>query len=174
MHEDQQDRTLTEPAAVNLMDSKSTAEMARREQMDPDKYAVALSLHIRDDGMSLDVHRERLAALAQVGAGLAGGQASAEELARHFVVLNALFDRFAYASAKLVDQEKPLRDAAAAEKLLMCAIKAHRAAVSVLGALKAIRDERRPDNDSAHGTGTCIVEANHTDANNQTDGSIGP
>lgn len=130
---------LKEPATVNLSNSTGVADMANKEAFDPDLYAIALAHNIRNDGVSLDVQRERLAALAQVGGCLAASQASAAELGRHLLILNALFDRLALMAAKAAGQPGK-HSAEAADRLTSSAIKAQRAAVSVLGAMKLLRD----------------------------------
>jgi hypothetical protein len=133
---------LNEPATVSLSNSASVADMAQREGFDPNKYAVSLSHHIRADGVPMDVQRERLAALAQLAGGL-GAEKSAEELARHYLVLNALFDRLALQAAKAAGGAGQA-NAQAAERLTAGAIKAQRAAVAVLGALTVLRQQANP------------------------------
>lgn len=131
---------IQEAAAADLSGCSSIAEMSRREEeFDPDRYAIALAHNIRNDGVSLDVQRERLAALAQVGGGLAASRASAEELGRHLLILNALFTRLALMAANAAGHPGK-HSAEAADRLTSSAIKAQRAAVSVLGAMKALRD----------------------------------
>lgn len=131
---------LTEPATVDLSGSASTAEMAKREGgYDPDKYALCLAHHIRNDGVSLDVQRERLAALATLSGHL-GVSAAADELARHFTVLNALFDRLALQAAR-VSGERGQSNAQAAERLVAGAIKAQKAAAATLGAINVLRQQ---------------------------------
>lgn len=78
--------------------------------------------------------------MARVGAGLGGASASAEELARHFVILNALFDRLSMETIKAASLPSG-RGADAADRLLNAAVKAQRASVAVLSALKVLRDE---------------------------------
>lgn len=154
-----------EAATADLSGCTSIAEMSEREEaFDPDRYAIALAHNIRNDGVSLDVQRERLAALARVGSHLAASQASAEELGRHWLVLNALFDRLALRAAEVAGQPGK-HNAEAADRLTSSAIRAQRAAVSVLGAMKLLRDDARvvqplpstpPDNgvDTVHQTDT--------------------
>ena len=131
-------------AAVDLSGCTSISDMAAREgDWNPDRYAAALSENIRNSGMSLDAHRERLAGLAQVGAGLAGDQASADELARHFSILEALYHRFAQASVEALNSDRT-RASEIADRYLSAALKSQRAAMACLSALKAIRDSNQP------------------------------
>lgn len=131
---------LGQVAAVDLSGSASIEAMAEAEGVhNPDSYAIALSERIRDTGVPLDQQRERLQALAQVGAGLAGDKASADELARHFGVLEALFHRFAR-SAHEVSAKDPIRGSGPAVAYLGAAMKAQRAALATLSALKVLRD----------------------------------
>ena len=132
---------LTEPATADLSGSASTAEMAKREgEYDPDKYALCLAHHIRNDGVSLDTQRERLAALA--GMDLEGAKASAQELARHYAVLHALFDRFSLEAVRATGAAGN-RGAEAADKLMNAGARAQKAALGVLSALKVLREEVR-------------------------------
>lgn len=127
-------------ATVNLTGSASIEAMAEAEGVHcPDSYAVALSEHIRDSQVPFDSQRERMKALAQVGAGLAGDRASADELARHFSVLEALFHRFARAAHE-VSAKDPIRGSGPAVAYLGAAMKAQRAALATLSALKVLRD----------------------------------
>lgn len=131
--------SLHEHADVDLTPSASIEEMARREGWAPDFYALGLAHAIRDDNVPLDAQRQRLAALSSIAPGL-GDKASADELARHYIVLNALFDRLAWASGKASQQQGNVNNAAATEKLATGAIKCQRAAVAALSALKVLRD----------------------------------
>lgn len=133
------EQTLDKVAAADLTGCISVAELAGREQWNPDRYAVALAENIRDSGMPLDLQRERLASLAQLGAGLAGDRASAAELARHFAILEALFHRFTRASSDAMDSHGS-RGSEIADKYLSAALKAQRAAMACLSALKVLRE----------------------------------
>lgn len=128
------------PATVDLTDSASIADMAGREAWSPDKYAVVLAEHIRETTIPLDIQRERLEALAQAGAVLQGDAPAAEELARQAVILNALVERFARVAADLSADGNGARYSAASERYLNAALKAQRAALGTLSALKTLRD----------------------------------
>ncbi|MCF8169358.1 MAG: hypothetical protein K9K38_17215 [Rhodoferax sp.] len=137
---------LSHPATVDLTGTASIAAMAAREILvwDPDTYAANLALHIRSDRVPLDVQRERLAQLSTIG--VSAGKASAQELARHALLLDALFAKFAHASAELLDANS-VRNAVASERYLGMAVKAQRAALATLSALKILRDseQSRPE-----------------------------
>ncbi len=132
---------LDQPAHADLVGSKSIAEMGNREGWTPDLYAVALAQQIREDGQSLGTHLERMQALA--GTGPSASSASAAELSRHFVILNALFDRHAHLAAQVVDPTSR-RGAEAVERLTTTAIKCQRAATAALGAMHTLRQAEAP------------------------------
>lgn len=135
---------LSEPATADLQGVGSVGEMARRESWSPDKYAVALAENIRRTDVPLDCQRERLAALAQVGAGLglSADQAAADALAQHYVVLEALHQRFARQAFEALNQNGT-RAAEVADKYLSASLKAQRAAMVCLSSLKVLRDAQR-------------------------------
>ena len=137
------ENTLDQISAVDLSGSASMTEVAEREMFDPDKYAACLAEAIRATNVPLDRQRERLAALAQVGAGLAGDRASADELARHHAILEALFHRFAREAHEALKSDKP-RASEIADRYLSAALKAQRAALATLSALKVLRDGNQP------------------------------
>ena len=137
---------LKQPATANLTHCNSVASMAAAESSaaeswDPDRYAIALGENIRSSGMPLNLQRERLAALA--GAGASAGQASADELARHFSILEALYHRFARAAVEAMDTGLP-RASETADRYLSAALRAQRAAASCLSSLLILRDASRP------------------------------
>lgn len=132
---------LDQVSTADLSGCSSVAAMAGREQWEPDRYAIALAENIRNSGMSLDLQRERLAVLA--GAGAAAGQASADELARHFSILEALWHRFARAAAEALDSGLP-RASETAERYLSASLKAQRAAASCLSSLLVLRQQSAP------------------------------
>lgn len=146
---------LTQHATVGLSATTTTGEIAKAEGWTPDDFALNLAHCIRADNIPLDMQRQRLAALANLVPGI-GSKASADELARHYLVLNALFDRLAWAAAKTAESGKA-QHAVAAERLATGAVKAQRASLAVLSALKALRDDAAggmppgPDNDDDEG-----------------------
>lgn len=134
---------LNEITKSDLAGSATVADMAAREEWTPDFYAVVLAENIRTSNVPLDVQRERLAALAQLGAGFAGDRASATELARHYAILEALFHRFTRETHEALMAGKP-RASEIADRYLTAALKAQRAALATLSALKVLRDSHLP------------------------------
>ena len=138
MGTNQTDRAdLSKHCTAELQGATSVAEMAEAEAWNPDLYAVNLARHIREDGVSPAAQVERLRALSQVGTG--ADKAASDELGRHSILLSALFEHLALASAKAANAGG-LRSAEAAQRLATAAIRAQRAAAQCLGALKVLRD----------------------------------
>ncbi len=132
---------LTKPATVDLTGCESPVDLAQREGWDPVRYAVALAENVRNTGMSLDAHRERITALA--GCGANADQASADALAQHYTVLEALHHRFTQEAFEALDKGGN-QAAAIADRYLSAALKAQAAAMRVLSALKVLRDAKLP------------------------------
>ena len=128
---------LDQISTADLTGCTTTAAMADAEAWDPDGYALALSEHIRDSRVPLDRQRERLAALARVGAG--ADRAAADELSRQFSILESLFHRFSRAAHEISINDQD-RNSVHAERYLSAALKAQRAAMATLSALKVLRD----------------------------------
>lgn len=131
--------SLDQPAPSAPTGAGTVGGMATAEGWDADRYALALAHNIREDGLPLDVQRERLAALVGVASGLSGPGVTAEELARHLVILQALFDRFALTAGRLASREEA-RTAEAATRMLSGAVQAQRAALSVMSALQVLQE----------------------------------
>ena len=138
------DSDRNKPAQRALVGAESPEELARREGWTPQRYALGLSEAIRSSLVPLDAQRERLAALAAMAPGLGADQHSADALAQHFAVLEALWQRFAFAAHNaLKDAEtgKARRGQEdAADRYLSAALRAQRAAMQCLSALKVLRD----------------------------------
>ncbi len=128
---------LQKPAQADLTPARSLSEQAAAEGWDANSYTLALAERIRSTGEGLDPQRERLAQLASLAQG--ADQATADELARHELILNAIFQRFIRCAADLAAAD-PIRNAASAETYLHGGLKAQRAALAVMSALKTIRD----------------------------------
>ncbi len=132
---------LNEVATADLAGCTSVADMARSENWTVETYSLVLAEHIRDSRVPLDKQRERLQALAQVGAGLGGlqgDQAAADTLALHAILLESLWHRFARLAHEAADGTK--NGSMVSERYLNAALKAERASVACLSSLKAIRD----------------------------------
>lgn len=142
--------------------------MAQAEGWTPDTYAVVLSEHIRATTIPLEAQRERLAALAGIGA--KADQAAADELVRHYSVLEALMHRFARDAVE-VSSARVTKAAEAVERYANLSIRAQRAAVACLSALKALRDAPSSDNASARGGRRSLEPA--IDAGPDNAGAVG-
>ena len=135
---------LNKPAQQALLGAESPGELARREGWSPERYALGLSEAIRDSCVPLDAQRERLAALAAMAPDLKADQQSADALAQHFAVLEALWQRFAFAAHGALKEAQGgttrRGQEGAADRYLSAALKAQRAAMQCLSALKVLRD----------------------------------
>jgi hypothetical protein len=129
------------PTQTTLTGTASIGAMAVAEKMSPETYTIALSEAIRSSTVPLDIQRERLAQLGVLGG--SADQASADELARHFTVLEALFQRFSHSAVEAM-KDGSLRSSEVAERYLSGAIKAQRAALACLSALSVLRSARAP------------------------------
>lgn len=127
---------LLEPAATNLQGVVSVDDMAQREGMDPETYALALAEAIRSTSIPLDVQRERLAALVSVGA--LADVATARQIAQHLEVCEALFHRFSHSAVEAIDRGGP-KAAETSEAFLRGALRAQRASMACLSALATLR-----------------------------------
>lgn len=128
---------LQKPAQADLTPARSLSEQASLEGWDADNYVLALADRIRSTCEPLDPQRERLAQLASLAQG--ADQSTACELARHATVLNAIFQRFIRHASDLASSD-PIRNAPVAEKYLLAALRAQRAELGALSALKVLRD----------------------------------
>ena len=146
---------LNAPATAALQGARSWGDLATAEGWSPEDYALVLAENIRKTGVSLDSQRERLVALARLGGDLpqSGDHAAADALAQHFAVLDALQHRFA-GEALLALQGNGPRASEIADRFLNASLKAQRAAMAVLSALKVLRDSQAPG-----GTPTTITPA---------------
>ena len=133
---------LSQVAVADLQGAGSIEALADGEGWTPDMYALVLSEHIRASNVPLDVQRERLAALTGIGAALVADRATADELARHFSILESLFHRFSRASFEALGQPGP-KASEIAERYLGAALRAQRAAMGCLSALNVLRDGAR-------------------------------
>ena len=127
---------LLQPAATNLQGVVSVDDMAEREGMDPETYALALSETIRSTLIPLDVQRERLSALVSVGH--RADTATARQIAQHLEVVEALFHRFSHSAVEAIERGGP-RAAETSEAFLRGALRAQRASMACLSALATLR-----------------------------------
>lgn len=132
--------SLDQVATADLTAAATVQQIAQAEGWTADRYTLELSERIRLTSEPLDLQRERLGQLAAIGG--AADQAAADELARHEVLLSAIFQRFIRQAAELAAND-PVRYAKQVDSYMHSALKAQRAAVLTLGALKTIRDSQR-------------------------------
>ena len=128
---------LTAPATVDLTGTSNVQVMAAAEGWTAESYAWALAETIRSTEVPLDRSRERLAALATAGA--CADRAAASELALHYQLLEALFHRFSLEASRTLDRPSP-GSADRAHTLLSAGLKAQRAALACLSAMRVLRD----------------------------------
>lgn len=132
---------LNEPAEADLSNCGSPGEIAQKEAWEPDAWAVAVAHRIRDLSRPLDAQRERLAAL--VACGGRADRATSESIGQHFTVLEALFQRFTIEALRVVEKgghKAPEHS----EAFMRSALKAQRAALACLSALKSLRSDDVP------------------------------
>ena len=140
---------LMQPATADLKPCRSLAAVAAADGgWSEAGYSAALANAISSSNVPLDVQRERLAALACLGDGL-GDQVTAGTIAAHSLILEALFHRFAK-TAHDIHAESPVRNSGPAVAYLAGAVKAQRAAMACLSALKVLRDGNQPPTTAAH------------------------
>lgn len=135
------EQKLNEVTTADLSNCDSVADMAKAEGWSAETYALVLSENIRDSRVPLDKSRERLQALAQVGAGLGGlqgDQAAAETLSLHAILLESLWHRFARLASETADGTK--NGSMVSERYLNAAVKAQRAVLVCLSSIKSIRE----------------------------------
>lgn len=113
-------------------------------------FGVALARRLLSPQVRLNDYRDRLAGLTQQVDRIAADKATAAELGIHYMVLDALAQRFALAAAEALESRSPVA-ANNASALASASIRAQRAAMAVLSALRAIRDTAPPvpDNELA-------------------------
>ena len=134
------------PPDVDLIGVASVEDLALKEGWTADAYTLALGKQLRDPHQPLDVQLDRLRALAGVGATAAS--ASADELARHVVLLSSVFERLLIAVSKV--DPTTSRGSEVTERLLRAAVKCQRASGASMGALAALRrEQQQPDNVTA-------------------------
>ena len=137
---------LDQVTTSDLSEVNSVQAMAEAEGWTAQLYSLALAQHIQSTFEPLDAQRERLAALCTVvGPCAKGDQAAALELGMHEVLLTAIFQRFIRTAAELAGAD-PIRNAKAVEAYMHSALKAQRAALNTLSAIKTIRDSKHEAN----------------------------
>ena len=137
------DAVFNTPAAVNLQDARDMTEIAQREGFASSTEWAAQFAQALCGGESLDVMRERFTALVSVAGRISPDSAAAEEIGRHYLILEALFKKLIIQSVEVAGCSQR-GSSEAAERLLNGAFKAQRAAMACLSALKTLRDASPP------------------------------
>lgn len=128
---------LTVPATVDLIGAESVTDLARIEGAgSADFYAAAPVHRIGITTQPLHVHTARLKALAGIATGTTPDNVTAEELAHHYALLRALFERCTVLAADCANSGH----AAGSESYARSAFGAPRAALAVLSALQMLRE----------------------------------
>lgn len=126
---------LSQIAAADLTGCSTVSQIAEREGwQDANGWALRLSTHITNSDIPLDTQRERLAALCAVGA--LADQATAEALTQHAIVLESLFYHMARTAHNLSVNDQAVRYSVHAERFLNASLKAQRAALACMSAVK--------------------------------------
>lgn len=118
------------------LDSKWTQSRDQKRTKFVSAIQFAQALCNRD---SLDVMRERFAALVSVAGRLIPDSAVAEEIGRHYLILDALYKTLIIQSVEVVGPGQR-GNSEAAERLLNGALKVQRAAMACVSALRVLRD----------------------------------
>lgn len=134
---------LKEAPAADLAGATRVAELAEREGFDDVAvYSLGLFKHLLGHDLeptALDAQRDRLRALADIAQGFRVAQATADELAAHYAILNALMLRFSLrATSPQADRQTDN-----ALKWADAALRCQRAAQKVLGALHVLSEDAR-------------------------------
>lgn len=131
------------PAVVDLQGAQDMTDIAQREGFASSTEWAAQFAQALCGGEPLDVMRERFTALVSAAGRIGPDRAAAEELGRHYLILDALFRKLIIQSME-VQSSRQRGSSEAAERLLNGALKAQRAAMACLSALKTLRDALPP------------------------------
>jgi hypothetical protein len=130
---------LEQAASVKLTDAPSVAELAQREGCEADSYTLALVKRIGVSDLTFNQQVSRLQALAGIATNTSPEAATAEELARHYVLTYALFERFSLLAGDCAATGKTR----AAGVYMAAAASAQRANLAVLNALETLRQQAK-------------------------------
>ena len=131
------------PASADLQDLTNLTAIANREGFSSSTDWAAQFAQALCNGVSLDVMRERFTALVRVAGRISPNCAAAEEIGRHYLILESLFKKLIIQSVEVAASSQR-GSSEAAERLLNGAFKAQRAAMACLSALKTLRDTSPP------------------------------
>ena len=128
---------LAKSANVDLRGATTIATLAECEDFSGDDYALALVKRIGITDLSISQQISRLQALAGIATNASPGNVTAEELARHYAIAYALYERFSLLAADCASSGKTR----AAGVYMSAATSASRASLSVLNALESLRQQ---------------------------------
>lgn len=130
-------------ACPDNADAQVAADAHEHGTFDADRYAIGLAELLRRTDLPLSEHRARLAQLSSLGP--TGTEATSAELARHILLLGALFERLVHEADEAMRNGRAYAKGADAwERFLDAALRAQRAATSAMGAMKVLRDSAEP------------------------------
>jgi hypothetical protein len=128
---------LEQPANVDLTNCDNLSELAAREAYSADDYTLALVKRIGITDLSFNQQTARLRALAGIATAASPDNVTAEELARHYAISYALYERFSLLAADYANTGKTR----AAGIYMGAAVSAQRASLAVLNALESLRQQ---------------------------------
>lgn len=126
---------LDHSANVDLTNCASLADLAQREDLTPDDYTLAMVKRIGITDLSFNQQIIRLRALAGIATNASPDNVTAEELARHYALTYALFERFSVLAADCATNGK----SRGAALYMNAAASAQRASLAVLNAMESLR-----------------------------------
>lgn len=124
---------------VFISGAASVADLAQREGFTPDSYVVALVNRIGVTDLTFNQQIARMQAVAGIATNASPDNVTAEELARHYAITYALFERFSMLSADCAMTGKTR----AAGIYMNAAASAQRASLAVLNALESLRQQAK-------------------------------
>lgn len=128
---------LSQPANVDLTGSASLSDVAHREGFSADDYTLALVQRIGITDLNFSQQISRLQALAGIATNASPDSVTADELARHYAIAYALYERFSLLAADCASTGK----ARAAGIYMAAAASAQRGSLGVLNALETLRQQ---------------------------------
>lgn len=131
---------LSDAARVPLAGAQSIAAMAEAEGFTADDYTVALVSRIGVTQLPFNRQIARMQALAGIATKTSPDNVTADELARHYVLTLALFEKFSLLASDCASSGK----ARAAGIYMSAAASAQRASLAVLNALETLRQREIP------------------------------
>lgn len=135
--------TFDNPAGVGMQGVQNIGDISKREGFHSSTEWAARFADALCKGDSLDILRERFAALVSVAGLLSPDNAAAEEIGRHYLILDSLWKKLVISSLD-IGETGARGSSEAAERLMNGAFKAQRAALACLSALKVLRQSTQP------------------------------